>query len=470
MTSSPDPTIDEKIHAFVNAPFGTMRVKTLRVGRISFRDLEVVGREAANSLYNLLELACLRTQRNRVRKDGTRFIDLLPPGTPARLLSEEVTDYLADQRRRGLKPNTIDKTERTLAILKMVTGDIEVSRIDYKHMGRMWELLRWAPSQLTTDPQLKQQSTDALIQLGMDAHKPTPEQGTFDLHHRTLCAFFNRLVEHDAIRRSPMKGFKLAKVSTTSKERKALRVFSNEHLARIFAPETFVPWASQHPHRWWCPILTLYTGARIGEIAQLHLDDVIRDPSGGLSIQIHAVADPDLAGKAIASRMSVKGMSAIRTVPLADPVMAAGFNDFLEDLRRHGHRRLFPHLSAGINRKTGETNARYAASVTREFGAYLKTLGFAKGIGFHAFRHTLASDLDDQGFNEADVALITGHAVDKTAPTLSGNYYHPGTRQPKHRNRRKKRALKAYRPGVQLPVYEAGQFDRVLGLGNVFYP
>lgn len=269
MTSSPDPKDKKKIQAYASAPFGTMRMKTLRVGRVSFRDLEVVGREAANSLYNLLELACVRTQRNRVRKDGTRYMDLLPPGTPGRLLSEEVTDYLHDMRRRELKPKTIEKTERTLAILKMVTGDIEVSRIDYKHMTRMWELLRWAPSQLTTDPDLTQRSVEDLIQMGVDACKPAPEQGTYDFHHRTLCAFFNQLVEHDAIRRSPMRGFKVAKNSTTSKARKASRLFTNDHLAKIFAAETFVPWACEHPHRWWCPILTLYTGARINEIAQL---------------------------------------------------------------------------------------------------------------------------------------------------------------------------------------------------------
>lgn len=469
MTSSIDPATDEKIQAFVNAPFGTMRVKTLRVGRVSFRDLEVIGREAANSLYNLVELACLRTQRNRVRRDGTRYIDLLPPGTPGRLLSEEIRDYLADQRRRKLKAATITSNERTLAILRMVTGDIEVSRIDYKHMTRMWELLRWAPANLVSDPQLKQKSVEALIQLGIDSHKPPLKDGTMGLHHRVLSAFFNHLVEHEAIKRSPMKGFKLPK-TVVKKGRQALRLFLDTDLVRIFAQGSFVPWAASHPHRWWCPILTLYTGARIGEIAQLHLDDVIPDRSGGFSIQIHAIEDPDLVGNEVPSRMSVKGESAIRTVPLPAQVLAAGFEDFLADLKRHGHRRLFPHLSAGVNRKTGETNAHYAALVKREFGSYLKTLGFAKGVGFHAFRHTLATDLDDQGFQQAELALITGHAVTKVAPALADSYLHPGARQPEYRNRRKKRALKAYRPGVQVPVYQAGQFDKVLGPGNAFHP
>ncbi|MEF3082724.1 site-specific integrase [Luteimonas sp. SMYT11W] len=465
-----DNDIAQRIQAFVDAPFGSLRVKTLRVGRIAFHDLEVVGREAANTLYNLMELSCVRTQRNRVRRDGKRFIDVLPPGTPGRLLSEEVADYVAEKRRVKLKPDSIKTIERTLTILGMVTGDIEVSRIDRQQIQRMWELLRWAPSNLANDPDLKQQSVDALIELGMASNKPALAEETMALHHRVLSAFFNYLVEHKAIGFSPMKGFKLPSRSKIKSSRKTLRLFSDADLQRIFGPDNFLPWASAHPHRWWCPILALYTGARVSEIAQLHLADVIREPHGGLSIQIHAVADPDLDGKEVRSRMTIKGNTSVRSVPLTDPVLAAGFGDFIADLERYGHQRLFPHLSAGVNRTTGETNARYSATLQQDFGRYLKSLGFAKGIGFHAFRHTLATDLDDQGISETDLALITGHAVEKRAPVLHDNYYHPGERQPQHRRRRQQQALKAYQPNVQVPVYRAGQFDQVLVPGNVFYP
>lgn len=470
MNPSLDTTVNDKIQAFINAPFGSLRVDDLRIGRVIFRNIEVAGREAANSLYNLLELACLRTQRNRVRKDGSRFVDVIPPGTPGRLLSEEARDYVSDMRRRKLKPNSVDKTERTLAILKMTTGDIEVSRIDHNHLQRMWELLRWAPSKLASDPALKQQSVDALIEMGMTSERKALSDETLALHHRSLSAFFNHLVDADAIRRSPMKGFKLPKTSKVKKSRKALRLFTDADLGRIFAPDTYLPWASDGPHRWWCPILTLYTGARISEIAQLHLEDVIRGTDGSLSIQIHAVADDDLEDREIKSRMTIKGESAIRCIPVAEPLIAAGFSDFLADLERHGHRRLFPRLSAGVNRRTGETNARYSTAVQREFGSYLKDLGFANGIGFHAFRHTLATDLDDQGVSEADVATLTGHALDKKVATLHDNYYHPGERQPQHRKHRQKNALKLYRPEVQVPTYQSGQFDKVLAPGNVFYP
>lgn len=106
----------------------------------------------------------------------------------------------------------------------------------------------------------------------------------------------------------------------------------------------------------------------------------------------------------------------------------------------------------------------------REFRKYLKGLGFANGIGFHAFRHTLATDLDDQGVSEGDVATLTGHALDRKVATLHDNYYHPGERKPQHRKHRQKNALKLYRPDVQVPIYESGQFDKVLAPGNVFYP
>src|SRR5690242_19088523 len=98
-------------------------------------------------------------------------------------------------RRRKLKPNSVDNSERTPEISKMATGDIEVSPIDHNHLQRMWELLLWAPSKLASDTTLKRQSVDALIKLGMASEKKELSAETLALHHRSLSAFFNHLVD-----------------------------------------------------------------------------------------------------------------------------------------------------------------------------------------------------------------------------------------------------------------------------------
>ena len=55
----------------------------------------------------------------------------------------------------------------------------------------------------------------------------------------------------------------------------ARRPFSDEELKTLFDPKTYLPWAKTAPHYWWGPILGLYTGGRVNEIAQLKVADIV---------------------------------------------------------------------------------------------------------------------------------------------------------------------------------------------------
>ena len=163
----------------------------------------------------------------------------------------------------------------------------------------------------------------------------------------------------------------------------------------------------------------------------------------------------------------MKGKAAIRTLPVPQPLLDAGFLDFLADIRQCGHPRLFPHLSAGINKKTGETNARYSQAALNQFSAYMKALGFPKGVGFHAFRHTIATELHHQGVSDEDIALVTGHSLSKRVPVLHEAYFH---KKPAHARAKQIKALEQYRPAVVMPVYVPGQFGQQLKDPSKFYP
>ncbi|MDO0857500.1 integrase, partial [Xanthomonas campestris pv. campestris] len=154
-------------------------------------------------------------------------------------------------------------------------------------------------------------------------------------------------------------------------------------------------------------------------------------------------------------------------VPIHPSLIQAGFLDFLADIKASGHPRLFPNLSAGTCRKTGEPNGRYSQGFVNQFAAYLKGLGFGKGIGSHAFRHTLATELDAKGVRVEHIALITGHSLSKKAPVLQDNYVHKSSG-----NVRKIQieALDQYQPPVRLPGYVRGQFKERLRKGAKMYP
>lgn len=154
-------------------------------------------------------------------------------------------------------------------------------------------------------------------------------------------------------------------------------------------------------------------------------------------------------------------------MPIHARLIQAGFLDFVADIKACGHPRLFPHLSASVSKKTGKVTGRYSQGFVNQFGAYLKGVGFAKGIGSHAFRHTLATELDAKGVPIEHIALITGHSLNKRAPVLQDNYVHKSA---SHVRKTQAEALAHYQPSISVPMYVRGQFRERLSKETRMYP
>lgn len=86
-------------------------------------------------------------------------------------------------------------------------------------------------------------------------------------------------------------------------------------------------------------------------------------------------------------------------------------------------------------------------------------MGFPPGVGFHAFRHTIATELNYKGIADEDIALVTGHSISKKVPVLHEAYFH---KKPALARTKQIAVLEQYRPDVVLPVYQAGQFRGAL--------
>ncbi|MDT3488785.1 site-specific integrase [Stenotrophomonas maltophilia group sp. msm4] len=456
------------LQSYLDDPNGSLEMSDIRIGRLSIGKLVITSREAAIQAQEILNAAYERSRRARSTKNGTRYPEPLPVGTPGRSLSVEIDDYI---RNRGdyscLARETVEATSRTLRLLLMTCGDIPVTRIDHAHIYKLWDLIRWAPDRLLSDPEYCRFTYDQAVARGKQLNVTPPAPATLEKHRRFLSTFFKKLEKSKAIGASPMVAFDEIKKDLVVDPNKPERLFDDAELKRIFDHGTYVPWASKYPHRWWLPILGLCTGARINEIAQLKLADVVQE-SGVWCIRIQKTVDPDLAHKTRnRSRQRLKGKSAIRTLPIPSQVLDAGFLDFVEDIRACGHPRLFPHLTAGVNRKTGESNQRYSQAVLNQFSTYLKSLGFGKGIGLHAFRHTIATELHHEGVPDEDIALLTGHSISKKVPVLHEAYFH---KKPQLARRKQIDLLNRYAPPVQLPIYQRGQFAKQLSDPGKFYP
>jgi len=427
-------------------------------------------RQAAINFHECIVAGLENAANKRAYKSGSRRPQPLPMGAPARPLETEISDYLRDMERRNLNPKTIEVTARTLKLLVLTCGNISAARIDYKDIHKMWELLRWAPKNVTTDPLLSKLSFEEVIEAGRKMGTEPLAPATLERHRRFLVSFFRHLEDSLAIPSSPMRAFKKPAEDDTVRPASPARYFEDENLQSIFNWETFIPWATK-PQLWWAPMIGLFTGARVNEVCQLKIADIV-DLAGQWCFSLQKTEDEDLAKNPRlkrTSRQSMKGKGCTRIIPIAQPLLDAGILDYVGDVRATGHRRLFPHLSAGTNRRTGETNAHYSQTLVAEFGRYMKTLGFGRGIGFHAFRHTLVTNLSASGASHSDIALLTGHAPRQidVVPVLDKFYQH---REAIAHLRGKATTLARYQPPVQLPVYQRGQFGDLLADPSKFHP
>ncbi len=179
---------------------------------------------------------------------------------------------------------------------------------------------------------------------------------------------------------NPARGIR---VDTGNGFREPSRVaFGQDDLRRIFGDPFFTE-TKRFDSRHWALLVALYTGARSSsEIARINLRD-IRQEQGVTVIELSE---------------ATKNIHSKRIVPVHDALLALGFLDHVEELRRKGHSKLF-------------FDWQPEDKINRWFlRTYRKQVGIDdKRKVFHSFRHTLKTALSRYGVNRDVSDLITGH-------------------------------------------------------------
>lgn len=149
--------------------------------------------------------------------------------------------------------------------------------------------------------------------------------------------------------------------------------------------------------RFWLPLVCLFTGARIGEIAQLWVDDLGYQDGAPF---IHIRHD-ESRGQRTKSGYS-------RYAPVHSKLQQIGFLDFVSKQRQRANRtgefKLFPELFVDDRAQNGRAS--------RFWRTYLERIGIKRGgdgFGSHSFRHGLADQLRLAGFFDQDIAVVLGH-------------------------------------------------------------
>ncbi len=194
--------------------------------------------------------------------------------------------------------------------------------------------------------------------------------------------------------------------------------FSSEHLRAIFSHPVFhgEPPTRGKEARWpemfWLPILGLFTGARVAEIARLRKEDVGTEE--GVSYVFINNRDE---GK------SIKNEASRRKVPLHREIARLGFVKYVASLNKGSQ--VFPSLDLASLKPEDNFSEWFNDKLLREVGVRgPKTKPVVKGkrtpekLVFHSFRHTFKDAIRAAGIEEAVGDALQGH----TSQSVSRNY------------------------------------------------
>jgi len=206
---------------------------------------------------------------------------------------------------------------------------------------------------------------------------------------------------------NPTKG-----IATYSKKQKIERAvkngwqaFSDDQIKLLFDPENIKNLCPKSLSTRWCLVMSLYTGARISELAQLALDDFSDKSGAGWWLKIDSRE----------SGQSVKTDSSRREIPVHPDLIKLGLIDRVKSLKKSGEIMLFPDLKPSQNGYGGAPSK----GITRYLGALkINARGDGK-IGAHSFRNLIIQHFDACGVSDSASRIFTGHALDLDAHEIN---------------------------------------------------
>ncbi|MCL2887661.1 MAG: phage integrase SAM-like domain-containing protein [Betaproteobacteria bacterium] len=206
-----------------------------------------------------------------------------------------------------------------------------------------------------------------------------------------LKSFFRVAVDYECLPENPAERIALPRRPRV----KARVAFAAEDLNRLFRSpvytEAFRPLGGGREAAYWLPLLALFTGARIEELAQLKVADIRHAPGLGHYFDIH---DGDNG--------QLKNLASKRRIPLHHELLACGFLDYAKSARRPF---LFPDLKLNPRGKRGGYFSNF-------FSGYLRRkIGITdRRKVFHSFRHTFKDTCRAVGIDEEVHDALTGHS------------------------------------------------------------
>jgi integrase len=279
-------------------------------------------------------------------------------------------------------------------------GDLEVAQIHRGHVRQFRDAALLVPAKRSG--KLLKATLPELVEYSR-AHPGAPRIKAATINKWLNClgavlnwARKNGIIPDDMPWSDPVSGMRLPEARSNRQP------WEPEELSALFASPIYLkgerPVGGKGEAAFWLPLLGIFSGARLNELAPMCVEDVKTDAASG--VRFMTVIEDEEEGR------SVKTEGSVRAIPIHSELIRIGFLEFVEHVSKSGAQsaRLFPKLTPGPKGGFGEAFSKW-------FGRYKRKLGITNpGSVFHSFRHGFKDALRAASVNEDINDAITGHS------------------------------------------------------------
>ena len=265
-------------------------------------------------------------------------------------------------------------------------------------------ILRRIPDRMRTRPEFKGLSVIDAIKKNKGK---TIAPKTVNNRMSILGSFFKWCYNHQFISQNPATNLSL-KISHKAHEER--QPYSKDELETMFKAIACMDTNSSwwQPHKFWIPAISLYSGARQGEIAQMYVSDCIQVEG----IPCFNITTDNEGDK------KVKTEAGYRTIPIHPVLLQLDFLEYVLDQKKNGHERIWSEFR--------RTSKGYGASFERFFSRFnRKYITKDKKKVFHSLRHNYTNNLKQNGIEESVIAEMVGHSVNSMTFGRYGKPFEP---------------------------------------------
>ena len=363
--------------------------------------------------------------------------------TPSKTFDEVIELYLTklkNQGRKGklLSPRTLDNYVGRLLFWQEYFQARPINSLTRPELGEIQDWLPFIPPNYK-----KRRNKFGECYSTLDAIAQAKEQisGTDTISTKTLAEYLGQLKA--LLEFSVSRGYLQEDLTSTIEMPNAKRAkkaitrlpFTEEDLQKIFPVNygeifgTQRAGLDQHA-KYWFPLIALYSGARLEEIAQLQTSDIKTCPDTSITYMMIDNEGAAADGK----KKHTKNLNSVRPIPIHRKLIELGFLDYMEErkrdksnkglfkLNRDKQGRLAKGLGNWFSRFDKRGDGRCVKGYIENQGVKSKgtnELGERWSKSFHSFRHTVIDNLrgkkmaNGEFIREQDIALVVGHEKNK---------------------------------------------------------